>query len=110
MPRVSSYRNEKEFLDDYLGKYQQWIIDRAVEGQMEDFSQQEIDRVFGEWVGYNLFCRLIQAMIDRGFAPEKLRAAEHRVHLTAFGAQAGAENLLQMSLFAEVSPATNGGK
>ena len=41
---------------------------------------------------------------------QKLNAVEHSVHLTAFGVQQSAPNSLQMSLFAEVSPATIGGR
>ena len=36
--------------------------------------------------------------------------AEHRVHPTAFGVQPPASYPLQASLFAEVSPATHGGR
>lgn len=36
--------------------------------------------------------------------------AQQGVHLTAFGVQPSTPNSLQMSLFAEVSPATNGGR
>lgn len=41
---------------------------------------------------------------------QKLNAVEHGVHLTAFGVQPSVSNSLQMSLFAEVSPATFGGR
>jgi hypothetical protein len=41
---------------------------------------------------------------------QKLNAAEQSVHLTAFGVGGLAVNSLQMSLFAEVSPATIGGR
>ena len=41
---------------------------------------------------------------------EYFHATQHRLHLTAFGAGGLAVNPLQSNLFAEVSPATSGGK
>ena len=50
-----------------LTDYRDWMIARMTEGGMIDFSQAERERIFGDWCGYNLFVRLLDAMIEGGY-------------------------------------------
>lgn len=64
---------EKSMLEEQLANYSQWIINRAREGHMADFGAEERKRIFGEWIGYNLFCQLLDVMIERGLKIEDVQ-------------------------------------
>jgi hypothetical protein len=63
----------KSMLNEQFAKYSQWIINRAREGHMIDFGADERKRIYGQWIGYELFCALLDVMIERGLTIEDVQ-------------------------------------